>query len=87
MDEVESAGCRAAERRGAAGVGLLGVRGLSRFMGVWQLADRGGRRRGRRRGRQDRGRSWGQAAQPVGHRVRVQLNLRVVEVLLTVAEV
>lgn len=40
MDEVEGAGRRAAERGGAAGVGLLGVRGRRGLVGVWQMARR-----------------------------------------------
>lgn len=87
MDEVECAGRRAAERCGAASVRLLGVGGLRRSVGVWQLVDRGERRGGRRRWREHRRGHRGEAAQPVGHRVRVELDLGVVEVLLAVAAV
>lgn len=89
MDEVECAGRRAAERGGAASVRLLGVRGrLRRSVGVRLLAERRERRRGRReRGREDGRGHGGQAAQPVGHGVRVELDLRVVEVFLAVAAV
>lgn len=87
VDEVERAGRRAAERGGAASVRLLGVGGLRRSVGVRQLAQRGERRGGRRRGREDGRGHGGQAAQPVGHGVCVELDLRVVEVLLAVAAV
>lgn len=87
VDEVECAGRRAAERGGAAAVRLLGVGRLRRSVGVRQLAERRERRWGRRRGREDGRRHGGEAAQPVGHRVRVQLDLRVVEVLLAIAAV
>lgn len=86
VDEVECAGRRAAERGGAASVRLLGVRGLRRSVGIWQLAERRERGRGRR-GREDRRGHRGEAAQAVGHRVRVQLDLRIVEVLLAVTAV
>lgn len=87
VDEVECAGRRAAERGGAATATarLLGVGRLRRPVGVRQLAEKRVRRGGRGR---DHGRGHGgQAAQPVGHRVRVELDLRVVEVLLAVTAV
>ncbi len=87
VDEVECAGRGAAERCGAANVRLLGVRGLWRSVGVRQLVEGRERRRGRRRGREDGRGHGGQAAQPIGHRVRVELDLRVVEVLLAVTAV
>lgn len=85
MDEVERAGRRAAERRGAAAVRLLGVGWLLRFVTVRQLAERREGREGR--GGQDGGGHRGQAAQAVRHRVGVELDLGVVEVLLPVAAV
>lgn len=87
VDEVECAGRRAAERGGAASVRLLGVRGLRRSVGVRQLAERRERRGGRRRRREDGRGHRGQAAQPVGHGIRVELDLRVVEVLLAVTAI
>lgn len=87
MDEVECAGRRAAERGGAASVRLLGVRGLRGSVGLRQLAERRERTGGRGRGREDGRGHGGQAAQPVGHRVCVEFDLRVVEVLLAVAAV
>ena len=39
VDEVESAGRRAAEGSGSPGVRLLGVRGLRRSVGVRQLVE------------------------------------------------
>lgn len=88
VDEVERAGRGATERGGAAGVRLLGVRRRRRRpVGVRRLTEwREGR--GQRRGRGEDGRRHrGEAAQPVGHRVGVELDLRVVEVLLAVAAV
>lgn len=87
VDEVESTGRRAAEWGGAAGMRLLGVSGLRGSVGVWQLAERRERRRRRRRGREDRGWNGGQAAESISHWIRVELDLRVVEVLLAVAAV
>lgn len=87
VDEVECAGRRAAKRGCAAAVRLLGVRRLRRSVGVWQLAERRKRRWRRGRGGEDGRRHGGEAAQPVGHRVRVQLDLRVVEVLLAITAV
>lgn len=87
VDEVERAGRRAAERGGAAGVRLLGVGGPRGPVALRQLAEERVRGGGRRRGRVDGRGRVGQAAQPVGHRVRVELDLRVVEVLLAVAAV
>lgn len=86
VDEVECARRRAAERGGAPGVRLLGVRGLRRSVGIWQLSERRERGGGERWGEDGRGHG-GEAAQAVGHRVRVELDLCVVEVLLAVAAV
>lgn len=86
MDEVECARRRAAERGGAAGVRLLGIGGLRRSVGIWQLGERRERGGGERRGEDGRGHG-GEAAQAVCHRVRVELDLCVVEVLLAVAAV
>ena len=82
VDEVERTGRGAAERRGSATVRLLGVRLLLRFGTVRQLAEWRKRRRG-----QDGGRHRGEAAQAIGHSVRVEPDLSVVEVLLTIAAV
>lgn len=87
MDEVESAGRGAAERGGAAGVRLLGVTRLQGSLGVGQLAGSKDRGRGRRRRGEDGWRDGRQAAEPVGHRVGVQLDFCVVEILLAVAAV
>lgn len=87
MDEVESARRRAAERGGAAGVRLLGVTRLRGSLGVGQLAGSRERGRGRRQGGEDGGRDGRQAAEPVGHRVGVQLDFCVVEILLAVTAV
>lgn len=86
MDEVECTGRRAAQRGGAASMRLPGIRGLRRFVGIWQLVARQVRR-WERRGREDRWGHWGEAAQAVGHRVRVELDFGVVEILLTVTAV
>lgn len=86
VDEVECAGRRAAEWGGAAGVRLLGVGGQRDSVGVRRLAETRERRRRRRR-REDGGQHRGEAVQPVNHRVRVELDLRVVEVLLSITAV
>lgn len=87
VDEVECAGRRAAERGGAASMRLLGVGVLRRSVGVGQLAESRERRGGRRRGREDGRGHRGQAAQAVGHRVGVELDLCVVEVFLAITAV
>lgn len=75
MHQVERTGGGATERGGAAALALdsAGAAGgfdSSVFGGRWR--------------RQNRRRRRGQTAQPVSHRVRIQLNLSVIEILFSI---
>lgn len=75
MHQVECTGGGATERGGAAALalgstGVAGGLGSSVFGGSWRRQNRRGRR--------------GQTAQPVSHRVCIQLNLSVIEILLSI---
>lgn len=75
VHQVECAGRGATERGGAAAL-ALGSAGADGGFGSSVF--------GSRRRRQNRRRRRGQAAQPIGHRVCIQFNLCVIEILLSI---